>query len=61
MQSRKKPGLDLGALENIWVVERVLFNNDFPSLDHSDGINIYESISYVTAFCRSVIFPFGVP
>lgn len=45
MESRRKPDPDLGALENIWFDERVSFNNDFPSLNHSDGINTYESVS----------------
>lgn len=35
------PDMYFGALGNIWFDERVLVNNNFPSLNHGDGINIY--------------------
>lgn len=38
------PDMYFGALRNIWFDERVLFNNNFPSLNHGNGINIYESV-----------------
>lgn len=45
------PDTYLGALRNIWFDERSLFNNNFPFLDHGNGINIYESVTKVAVFC----------
>ena len=39
------PDTYFGALRNIWFDERILFNNNFPSLNHGDGINIHESVN----------------
>lgn len=50
------PDTYLGALRNIWFDERSLFNNNFPFLDHGNGINIYESVTKFAVFLLYWLF-----
>lgn len=46
------PDTYFGALRNICFDERVLFNNNFPFLNHGNGINIYETVNKVAVIHR---------